>query len=54
MNPIEGQWHQLKAYEIAVQMFQDEYDLTIAVMDGMQSRSMQGDYDLELLIFNSA
>jgi putative transposase len=53
MNPIEGEWHQLKAYEIAGQMFEDEYDLAIAVMDGMQARSLRGDYDLERFIFNS-
>ncbi len=26
MNRIEDQWHQLKAHEIARQMFEDEYD----------------------------
>ena len=29
MNPIETQWHQLKSHEIAGQMFDNEYDLTI-------------------------
>ncbi|MBD1879477.1 transposase [Coleofasciculus sp. FACHB-T130] len=42
MNPIEGQWHQLKAHEISGRMFDNEYDLALAVMDGMQSRSEQG------------
>ena len=54
MNPIEGQWHQLKAHEIAGQMFEDEYDLAIAVMGGMKARSTQGNYDLDRFIFNSA
>jgi hypothetical protein len=35
-------------------MFEDEYDLAIAVMDGMKARSLKGDYDLERFIFNSA
>jgi hypothetical protein len=35
-------------------MFEDEYDLAMAVMDGMEARSIQGDHDLERFIFNSA
>jgi hypothetical protein len=31
MNRIEDQWHQLKAHEIAGQMFEDEYDLAVAI-----------------------
>jgi hypothetical protein len=34
MNPIEGQWHQLKTHDIAGRMFDNEYDLALAVMDG--------------------
>lgn len=54
MNSIEGQWHQLKSHEIAGQMFDNEYDLAIAVMDGMEARSQQGEYMLERFIFKSA
>lgn len=54
MNPIEGQWHQLKAHELVGQMFEDEYDLAIAVMDGIKARSLTGDYNLDRFIFNSA
>jgi len=43
-NPIEGQWHQLKTHELAGRMFEDEYDLAIAVMAGMEARSIQGEY----------
>lgn len=53
MNRIEEQWHQLKTHEIAGQMFEDEYDLAIAVMDGMESRSNKGGYALERFKFNS-
>jgi putative transposase len=35
-------------------MFEDEYDLAIAVMDGMKARSIEAGYDLERFIFNSA
>ena len=52
MNPIEIQWHQLKSHEIAGQMFDNEYDLAIAVMSGMKTRSEVGDYALERFIFN--
>jgi hypothetical protein len=31
-------------------MFEDEYDLAIAVMDGIEARRIQGDYDLERFI----
>ncbi len=53
MNRIEEQWHQLKTHEIAGQMFEDEYDLAIAVMNGMESRSNKGGYTLERFKFNS-
>lgn len=54
MNRIEDQWHQLKAYEIAGQMFEDEYDLARAVIKGMEMRSEIGGYPLERFKFNSA
>lgn len=54
LNQIEGQWHQLKAHEIAGQMFEDEYDLAKAVIQGMEARSQAGGYTLERFKFNSA
>ncbi|NER02300.1 MAG: hypothetical protein F6K17_06475 [Okeania sp. SIO3C4] len=29
LNLIEVEWHQIKTYEIAGRMFEDEYDLTL-------------------------
>lgn len=52
MNPIETQWRQLKCHEIAGQMFDNEYDLAMAVIDGMEARSSAGQYELERFIFN--
>jgi transposase len=52
MNPIETQWRQLKAHEIAGQMFDNEYDLAMTVIEGMESRSQVGDYTLERFRFN--
>ena len=39
MNPIEGEWHQLKAHEIRGRMFEDSYELAMAVIAGMRSRA---------------
>lgn len=46
MNRIEDQWHQLKAHELVGRMFEDEYDLSMAVIKGMQTRSEKGEYSL--------
>lgn len=54
MNEIETQWHQLKTHEIAGRMFDNEYDLAMAVIDGMEARSQQGGYTLERFKFNPA
>ena len=53
MNRIEDQWHQLKAHEIAGQMFEDEYDLAMTVIQGIETRSEAGGYLLERFKFNS-
>lgn len=53
MNRIEDQWHQLKTHEIAGRMFEDEYDLALAIIDGMEARSVKGGYPLERFKFNS-
>jgi putative transposase len=54
MNRIEEQWHQLKTHEIAGQMFEDEYDLAMAVIQGMETRSQSGEHTLERFMFKSA
>lgn len=54
MNVIETEWRQLKAHEISGQMFDNEYDLAMAVIDGMENRSQQGGYKLERFKFISA
>jgi hypothetical protein len=35
-------------------MFDNEYDLAMTVIDGMESRSQAGDYPLERFKFNCA
>ena len=54
MNPIELEWHQLKTHELAGRMFEDEYDLALAVMDGVEVRGHRGRYSTERFKFNSA
>ncbi len=39
LNLIETEWHQLKTHELSGRMFEDEYDLAIAVIDGIEKRS---------------
>ncbi len=54
LNEIETQWHQLKTHEIAGRIFDNEYDLAMTIIQGMNRRSEQGDYHLKRFIFNSA
>lgn len=54
LNEVETQWNQLKTHEIAGQIFDNEYDLAMTVIQGMKNRSERGDYLLERFIFNSA
>ncbi|WP_229499256.1 hypothetical protein [Nostoc mirabile] len=54
INPIQEQWHQFKAHELAGQMFDNKYDLAMAIINGMEARSIKGGYVLEHFIFNFA
>jgi putative transposase len=54
LNKIEIQWHQIKTHEMAGQIFDNEYDLAMTVIQGMKNRSEIGNYQLERFIFNSA
>ena len=54
MNPIEVEWHQLKTHELVGQMFEDELDLAYAVMSGVETRGIAGEYAVERFRFNSS
>ena len=54
MNLIETEWHQIKTHELAGRIFEDEYDLAIAVIGGVEARAQQGKYNTERFLFNSA
>lgn len=51
MNRIEDQWLHLKLDELAGRVFEDEFDLAMAIVEGMESRSQQGQYAIERFIF---
>lgn len=54
MNLVEAQWHQLKTHEIVGRIFDNEYDLANALIEGMENRSQQGGGILEHLSLKSA
>lgn len=47
LNLIEGEWRQLKTHQISGRMFEDEYDLALAVKEGIKKRSYQVGYQLQ-------
>lgn len=52
MNRIEDEWLHLKREEFATRLFDDEYDLAIAVMDAIEHRANVGSYTVERFRFN--
>ena len=38
----------------AGRIFEDEYDLALAVIEGVETRAQRGQYDTERFLFNSA
>jgi hypothetical protein len=53
MNPIETEWHQLKAHQLRGQMFEHELDLAYAVIEGVETRAQAGGYWAERFRFPS-
>ena len=51
LNPIEGEWHQLKQHELAGRMFEDEVELVDAIIEGVDARGRQGGYLPERFMF---
>ena len=52
MNRIEDEWLHLKRDEQDVRVFEDEYELAIAIMDGINHGAKQGQYQVERFTFN--
>lgn len=53
LNLIEGEWHQIKTHEISGRMFEDEYDLALAVKESLKSRSRKLGYQVQQIRLNS-
>ena len=52
MNRIEDQWLHLKRQELAGRVFDDEYDLILAIIEGLKNRGRQGNFSVKRLMFN--
>jgi putative transposase len=52
MNRIEEQWLHIKRQELGGRVFEDEYDLALAIINGIENRGRQGNYSVERLVFN--
>ncbi|MDM9582982.1 transposase [Nostoc sp. GT001] len=52
MNRIEDEWLHLKRDELAGRVFDDEYELAIAIIEGIENRAVQGQYQVERFMFN--
>ena len=52
MNQIESQWLHLKRQELAGRVFEDEYDLALAIIHGLENRGEQGGFSVKRLTFN--
>lgn len=52
MNRIEDEWLHLKRDELSAQVFEDEYDVAMAVISGIEVRGAKGGYAVERFMFN--
>jgi putative transposase len=52
MNRIENEWQRLKEDELGGRMFSDEYELAIAVMEGVKDRYKQDCYEVKRYYFH--
>lgn len=52
MNRIEDEWLHLKRDELCSQIFEDEYELALALIHAIQNRADKNNYSVERFIFN--
>jgi len=52
MNRIEDEWLHLKRNELSAQIFEDEYDLALALIHAIKNRADKGNYSTDRFIFN--
>ena len=53
LNRIENEWQRLKEDELAGRMFEDEYELALAVIEAIDSRNRENQLEVERFRFNS-
>ena len=53
MNRIEEEGLHLKRHELSAQLFEDEYDLAIALIETIEKRGQRRGYPVERFRFNS-
>lgn len=53
LNRIENEWQRLKEDELAGRMFEDEYELAMAVIEAIDSRCRKNGLEVERFRFNS-
>lgn len=53
MNRIEEEWLHLKRHELRAQLFEDEYDLVLALIEAIYDRGQRRGYPVERFRFNS-
>ncbi|MCL6435324.1 MAG: transposase [Leptolyngbyaceae cyanobacterium HOT.MB2.61] len=53
MNRIEDEWLHLKRHELGSQLFEQEYDLAITLINLIEQRGQRRGYAVERFIFNS-
>lgn len=46
------EWLHLKRDELACRVFEDEFDLAMAIIVGVQARAKRGNYQVERFMFN--
>ena len=54
LNKIEPEWKQIKAHEISGRMFEDEYDLAKAVIEGIEARGERNNHTCQRFRFDKA
>lgn len=52
MNRLEDEWLHLKYDELAAQVFEDEYELALALFQAIEERGHRGNYPVERFKFN--
>ncbi len=52
MNRMEDRWLHLKRDKLRGRVFQDEYDWVEGIIEGMEHRGEQGNFEVERFIFN--